>query len=138
MTLKGLHGGQLPMFMGATDLQNTITKSYDTARLYDTGETHENGMPKGRDESLPELWDRKAEESRAPLGTGDPGAGVYDSMSKSGYRGKVGIPVGGIGTDGPKLVADGHHRVASGAAIEKETGKNVWIPLDHLDHREMP
>lgn len=105
---------QFKLFYGGQELQNTITESGD---MFD----HEN---------LDQMWDRKAEEAKVPGNVRGHGAGVYDSLKSQGYNG---MPLTVSHDRRGTYVYNGHHRIAAAAAIERETGKNVWIPVEHND-----
>lgn len=124
---------QLPMFMTGTDLKGTITSSAD------------QGIPGNTGETLDQMWDRKASESAYPAGAHYPpggdahhhplygggrveSAGLMDSIRQHGYNGE---PVTLYADHGVRQVMDAHHRIASAAHIEAETGKQVWIPMNH-------
>lgn len=118
---------QLQMFMTGTELRNSVTESRD--RLVD--------LPQR--ESLSAMWDRKAQESRAPRSAGTDGAGTHDWVN-SGYRGGSAISM--VHRTQPGLdpihgehhtILDGQHRVAAAASIESQTGKKIYFPVMHYD-----
>jgi hypothetical protein len=85
-------------------------------------------------------WDRKLAESKMPMGARDEwggpqhGAGVYDSVAKSGVKTPVEVyhTLGTPYTDPAKVLVNGHHRVAAAHDIE-ESGKETYIPVTHED-----
>ena len=112
--VKNVNPNQFKLFYGGQELQNAITNSGD--------------LEPGED--LPHMWDRKAEESKEPGRSGKHGAGVYDSMKEEGYNG---MPLTVSHDHRGKYVYNGHHRIAAAAAVARETGRNVWIPVEHND-----
>jgi hypothetical protein len=131
---------QLKMLMTGTEIKNRVEDSYDRNPLYSTSPYHDSyGDPiplqdaGGGDaiETMDEMWDRKLTESKQPQYTTH-GAGVYDSIKEHGFtRGASPIT---INMDSAKGVVlnDGHHRVASAAALDKEGHEN-YIPVTHRE-----
>lgn len=125
----GLNPDQLKLLMTGQEIKNQITHSYDV----DPNRKTASGEP----ETLSGLWDYKVEEAKSPQGSKDPhghtvpGAGVYESIKKHGYRGEPIVireyhaPTGLV-----TGIYDGHHRVASAAKLEEE-GQPVHIPVTH-------
>lgn len=129
-----LHPGQIPgqmkLFMGGQEFQDTVTHSSDFAG----------------NSSNPEWagkWAKKLAQSKVPHDDSWPGegrrphgAGVYDSMLEHGYQadrvGKYdGMPTITHNTAGGFTQTQGHHRVAAAAEIERTTGRNVWLPVNY-------
>lgn len=142
MTLGPQFQEQLALFMPARELKRQITHSFD--RLGE--DTFVKGKWKVGKESMDEMWARKERESRqprasededwsrAPTRITDHGAGVYDSIKEKGFD--FSHPVDVDHFDSPehwnsKVVGDGHHRIAAAAALEEETGKDVYVPIEH-------
>ena len=123
--------------MGARELRDSINDTYE-GNL--TDEYDERG--RRLRETLPQIWNRKLEESKVE---GDPhsfdgphGAGVYKSMEEHGYDwSKPPIPILLVRPmfDKPARVIldDGYHRVAAAADIEEKTGRHIPIPIEYTD-----
>jgi hypothetical protein len=126
----GLNPDQLKLLMTGSELQRSITHSWDGPLDMAPGDTKE----------LNKLWERKEYEAKRSDYSDEHGAGLYDSLKSRGYEGKplllndydvftdagVHVPARGI--------MDGHHRIAAAAALERE-GKQVYIPIVHQDLR---
>lgn len=143
MTRK-MNPDQFKLFMSANEWKDSIEGSTD---LY-------------QDQTLDELWDDKLRESKA-TGGGVHGAGSYASLEKEGFREGINPNRGELynqdgyvyhgadgktvnapfwGYSGPSILVDkkgrniqaeGHHRIAAAADIEKKTGKTMWIPANY-------
>jgi hypothetical protein len=121
MSKSVLNHNQLKLFMTGTEWKAMITHSTDGP--------------------LDRIWPQKEEESRLPAGRGLHGGGVYDSIKEHGY---VRSHTGGDPTiifeespDGKSIrnvQSEGHHRVAAAAAVERDTGKPVYIPTNYVDN----
>lgn len=113
---------QLRLFYTGSELKNMITYSGD----------------QGNDEDLDEMWERKTEESEAEKQHGWHGSGVYDSLMEHGWQGSEKIPVQHSGShargNAEVWLDEGHHRVAAADAIERRTGKKIFIPVTHHDY----
>lgn len=111
--------GDIPMFLTATELKTYLTDSLDR-------------LP---DEDIDELWDRKRQEAQHEYHEYMHGSGVYDSIARDGFNWNFPVEVLHHGKLEPgkyeKLMGEGHHRVAAAAEIEEDTGKPIWIPIDH-------
>lgn len=114
---------QLKLFMSGTEWQDDVTHSTDGP--------------------IDTVWKEKEAQSRAP---GDQrnaphGAGLYDSMKEEGFnRSKslnstptIVIEQSPSGKQYRRVQSEGHHRVAAAAAIEKDTGKPVYLPTNYVD-----
>jgi hypothetical protein len=120
----GQNPKQLRMLMTAPEIK---------AYLNESGDLKTN-------ETMEDLWKRKLEESKVKKGrdpiTAPPGSGIYRSLKRNGYDGPP-IYIGHFnspsGLNDKRLLADGHHRVASMAEIDP----NAWIPVTH-DHMLIP
>jgi hypothetical protein len=135
-------GEQLKLFMPASEYLNHIDSSSDRANVT-RGYTEISPnvrMPHPGRETMDEMWARKEAEAREPknlkLKAGGTfpnsthGAGVYDSIKERGLQ--QGHPYSDITVHvdkatGEKRQGEGHHRVVAAAALEKETGKTVWV-----------
>lgn len=131
-------GGTPPMFLPASEIKNYVTSSVDL-------DNEVNNME--------DLWEGKTEEAQAEYHRYWHGSGLYDSIKENGYDWSKPVeiwhenvgPDANIGSkDNPFMVhtgehrrtmGEGHHRVAAGAQLEKETGKTVWIPILHKEDR---
>jgi hypothetical protein len=118
----------------------------DQFKLFMSGEEWKQSVTASTDGPIDKVWPRKEAESKSARGRdmfGAHGAGVYDSMKKHGYNPDVhdegwnwSPPTILVNTDGRKKQFDGHHRVAAAAAIERETGKPVWLPTNYEEEDE--
>lgn len=114
MTL-GRKGEQLKLFMSPSELQG-YTFPGDLSEI----------------ETADRMWARKEREARKPASGRDHGSGVYESIAKEGVTSHVTVMHGD--TSDPKpMLAEGHHRTASAAAIERDLGKQQFIPIHHVD-----
>jgi hypothetical protein len=116
---------QLRLFMPASELKDDLTTSFDLETVLDnSGERYE---------TMDEMWDRKLDESRMNPKLGTRASGLYEGIKSAGYdwdeqnKNKITIM---LGSDSKRL-EDGHHRVAAASALEKETGKDIFIPIDY-------
>lgn len=127
----GMNPDQLKLLMTGSELQRSITHSYDAPL----------DMEPGDPEALGELWEGKTYEAKQPRGVH--GAGVYDSIKQRGYQGEpiklydYDVFTNAGYTVPARGVMDGHHRVAAAAALEKE-GQQVYIPVEHVAQDEDP
>jgi hypothetical protein len=133
-----LNPNQFKLFYGAQELQDAITDSNDRNVLYDAaaGEMMRDDNGILQKESMPDMWSRKLQESKQREGYGH-GSGVYDSMMSEGVRPHTSLKLYHAdqpGVNNKRVIADGHHRVAAAADIERTTGKNMWIFTDHADN----
>lgn len=114
---------QLKLFMTGTEWQNDVTHSTD-------GPTDV-------------VWKEKEQQSRASANQRNAphGAGLYDSMKAEGFnRSKslnstptIVIETNPSGKEYRRTQSEGHHRVAAAAAIERDTGKPVYLPTNYVD-----
>lgn len=122
MSKRAINPDQLRLFMSGTEWQSFITHSTDG--------------------SIPSLWDQKESESRYPAGSRMHGAGLYDSMKSGGYDMDKATksPATIIFEDSPNgkevrhVQSEGHHRVAAAAAVERDTGKPIYMPVNYVDN----
>lgn len=110
---------QFKLFMTPGEIMGSVTGSGDRWT--------------GLNETMSEMWDRKEEESRVPLhvrrsGEVLHGSGVYDSIAKEGVTSHVEIRPR---VDGGLFMRNGHHRVAAAAAVERDTGRQQYIPVNY-------
>lgn len=109
---------QLPMFMTADDLQQSITITGD-------------GIAGTRDPET--VLGIKSLNAQQKLGRGR-GSGVYNAIKEEGVKNPVQL----IHTDSDIMLGDGHHR--TGSAIDQArsgVGANRFIPVIHTDRPEM-
>ena len=80
------------------------------------------------------FWDRKEYESRG--GSGSRSEGVYESVKEHGIVNAPhkGLSVPEVLFTGDQMVQqEGHHRIAAARAIQRETGKPQFVPLNYYD-----
>jgi len=106
---------QLPMFMRARDLADSLTGTLDRSEY-----------------SPEEVLESKLDQSLHPMGSPH-GSGVHDSVARQGVINPVQL-VHGMGRS--LLMGQGHHRTAAAADIEHATGQDKWVPIIHTDARE--
>ena len=122
-----LNPNQLQLFDSAGSIMSRITQSGDL----------------GNKETLPEMWDRKLEESKDPY---SPRGNLYENMKTNGWDTSKPLRVGlrgdwtansevDVSRGGEIASFNAHHRLASAAAIEKETGKPFWVPMQYEGSR---
>lgn len=78
-------------------------------------------------ESVGRMWQRKLKESQRPPTSRGHGAGLYDSIARSGVQSPVELYHGNPEEHDPDQVWDGHHRLASAYA----TRPDAHIPVEH-------
>jgi hypothetical protein len=109
-------GVQLPMFMTAQDMRDSITIAGD--------EMAGTRSPR-------EVLGLKSFEAQMGQGRG---GGVYDSIKEEG----VGHPVQLIHTDSDIMMGDGHHRVGSAIdQMKSGIGGDRYMPVIHTDRPDM-
>ena len=126
MTLGQQFDGQLKLFMTPEEIIDHVNISID----------------KQRDEDMSDMWSRKLEESKRPQESGH-GSGVYDALSSGNNiihgpqgTGKVPIFYGArspINGEESRELTDMHHRVASLAEIDKQSGTQTYLNVDHKE-----
>lgn len=112
---------QLKLFMTGTEWQSQVTHSTDGP--------------------IDTVWTEKESQSRAPKESNVHGAGLYDSMKNEGYLGRKSLnsqptivfETSPSGKTLRRTQSEGHHRVAAAAAVERDTGKPVYIPTNYVD-----
>lgn len=136
--MSKINPDQLKLFMGGQEWQDTATESIDRRGT----------------ETMSDVWKAKDSEARrtpqqtdmlevrAPNNihnvvgqieyTTPHGSGMYDKIKTDGYQHNehdppAMRPMGG----GQFQQLEGHHRVASAAAVERDTGRNVWLPTTY-------
>lgn len=114
---------QLQMLMTGKELQSRITDSNDRRYVYGRKKSKKGDSL----ETMPELWSRKAEESKQPAQSGH-GSGVFDSLAEHGLYPDT--MIGLLHLTNRTVVNDGHHRIAAAAELEDE-GKQVFFPVEH-------
>lgn len=113
----------------------------DQFKLFMTGVEWQDQITHSTDGPIDTVWQEKELRSRLPKDSGH-GSGVYDSMAKDGYVGKksvnsqpsIVIEDSPSGKSTRMVQSEGHHRVAAAAAVERETGKPVYIPTNYFDN----
>lgn len=108
---------QLQLFASGKDIKNTVTNSFD----------------RGGTETMDQMWDRKLDESKVE--GGGHGAGVFDYVRSNPGGTKpvdINFTPNSDGTDSVSM-ADGHHRVASAAGAEDDTGQEHFLPIRYND-----
>jgi hypothetical protein len=106
---------QLPMFMRARDLADSLTGTLDKS-----------------DYPVKEVMHYKLQASKGRIGHGH-GTGVYDAVAREGVLNAVQLV---HGMNQSLLMGQGHHREAAAEDIERQTGRDVWVPVVHTDARE--
>lgn len=105
---------QLPMFMRARDLADSLTGTLDRSH-----------------QSVEEVMDQKLYQSQQHIGPH--GGGVYESVQREGVINPVQLV---HGMNQSLLMGQGHHRTAAAEDIERQTGQDKWVPVVHTDARE--
>ena len=105
---------QLPMFMRATDLRESITGTIDRSF-----------------EDPDEVMESKLTASKRT--TGGHGSGVHKSIKERGVINPVQLV---HAEHGNLMMGQGGHRAAAADDIMRTTGKDVWVPVVHTDARE--
>jgi hypothetical protein len=106
---------QLPMFMRASDLADSLTGTLDRSYL-----------------APDEVMEQKLSQSTRSLGMGH-GSGVHESVAREGVLNPVQLV---HGMNQSLLLGQGHHRTAAAENIERRGGGDKWVPLIHTDARE--
>ena len=108
-------------------------------KLFMTGQEWQSQVTHSTDGPIASLWSEK--EARAgQTNDGGHGTGVRSSIERYGYQHDRESPPTIILEDAPngksvrKVQSEGHHRVASAAAIERDTGNPVFIPTNYVDN----
>ena len=114
--LSGAQWKQLPMYMTGPEIKHEVGED-SPDRLH---HWHFSG-PDSR-ESTGDMWDRKLSESRS--------RGLHYRIKKQGV--KVPIQMHESSSFGTSI--NGHHRVASAAALDPK----MLIPVDHSNNNEWP
>ena len=118
-----VHPGQLKLFMTPGEIIGQVKSSAD---LYGS-------------ESMEEMWSRKEHESKFPR---DPknwrhGSGVYESVAKEGVTSHVEITPYEHRGESALHMGEGHHRVAAAAAVERDTGREQFVPvMEHMSREQ--
>jgi hypothetical protein len=105
---------QLPMFMPASDLRDSITATAD--------------MP---NYSVDEVMDIKLTDSMRMRQEGQHGSGVYSSVEKQGVLNPVQL----IHGDNDIMLGQGHHRAAAADFESSLSKRPQWLPVVHTDAR---
>lgn len=113
-----LNGDQLRMFMRPQEIINLVTSSIDQETNWDD-ET--------KDQPLEELWNQKRAEVNKSVTYKD----LKPSITYHGVKRPITI-VPGVDKHEPSyMMGEGHHRVMAADEVEKETGKEIYIPVVH-------
>lgn len=110
-------------------------------KLFMTGKEWKSYATHSTDGPIDTVWTEKEAQSRAPKESNVHGAGLYDSMKNEGFdvrksRNSTPTIVFETSPSGKTLrrvQSEGHHRVAAAAAVEKDTGKPVYLPTSYVD-----
>lgn len=119
MSLRNNSPEQFKLFMTGTEWQDQVTHSTDGP--------------------MPALWKEKEARASVP-NDGGHGTGVRSSMERYGYQHDAESPPTIViedsfsGKNTRMVQSEGHHRVAAAAAIERDTGKPVFIPTNYVDN----
>ena len=111
---------QLPMFMAANDLVDSVTLTADMPSA---------GKGRVMDVKLDEAKRGGHLNAHRDQGRGEPN--FHDSVGAEGVK----EPVQMIHTDNNTMMGQGHHRVASASEHSAMTGSPQFVPLVHTDAR---
>lgn len=119
MSKNVVNPNQLKLFMTGTEWQKSVTHSTDGP--------------------IDVVWQEKEQQSKNP-GTHH-GAGLYQSIQKHGYmhvdpKPTIIFETAPNGKSERVVQSEGHHRVAAAAALERETGKETFIPTNYVDNTD--
>lgn len=121
---------QLKMLMTGAELKATIVDSTDRQAV--GGPNRYRGE---RLESLDEMWGRKEAEARSEAGTVH-GGGLYDSIKYGGWWDDE-KPIKMSMTSHGAVTGDAHHRIAALAAVDKDHGRQTYVPVQHEEGRHL-
>lgn len=117
----------------------TNVNSPQQFKLFMTGQEWQQQVTHSTDGPMPQIWaDKEARASAA--NDGGHGTGVRSSIERYGYQHDREVPPTIILEDSPNgkntrfVQSEGHHRIASVAAIERDTGKPEYIPTNYVDN----
>lgn len=113
-----LNHDQLRMFMRPQEIINLVTSSIDQETNWDD-ETE--------DQPLEGLWNQK----RAEVNRSVTWKYLKPSITAEGVKRPITIVPGSDKYEPPYMMGEGHHRVMAADEVEKETGKEVYIPVVH-------
>lgn len=112
-------------------------------KLFMTGTEWQGYVNSSTDGPLDVIWPEKEAQARASANQRNAphGAGTYDSMKEHGYvaQKSVNSPPTIVFETSPsgktlrRTQSEGHHRVAAAAAVERDTGKPVYLPTNYVD-----
>lgn len=122
---------QLKLFMTGTELRNRVNFSMDA--LKKEGPFSDPKVPVPHDETLDDMWARKVEESKVPRTMGEHGSGTYESIDRLGWRAPDPVTLRYETGSGSARIGDAHHRIAAAADIEAQTGRQIYIPVEHTE-----
>lgn len=115
---------QLKMFMTPQELKDRLTFSFDLNDKF----SYDNDT--SRRETMPQMWQRKLDESQEDPEDGTHGAGLWESIYTQGYSGTPVHMAHESGTSSARIM-DAHHRVAAAADVAETTGKEIYMPVIH-------
>jgi hypothetical protein len=105
---------QLPMFMPAQELRDSLTATADMPNL-----------------PVDDVLDLKLTDSMRPKAAGAHGSGVFASVQEKGVL----SPVQMIHGDNDLMLGQGHHRVAAADFDAGLNKKDQYVPVVHTDAR---
>jgi hypothetical protein len=117
MSVKGTPGGQFRQLQLFVDPEQHIA---------DLGGSNDGANK----ETLPSLLDQKLAQSRLPAGSGH-GSGLYDDIKERGVQERI-IAYEHWKAGGKLIQGEGHHRLASAAAAQQETGRPQFVPIEYV------
>jgi hypothetical protein len=110
-------------------------------KLFMTGKEWKEQVTHSTDGPIASIWaDKSARAAQPSTVAGEHGTGVRSSIERYGYQHDRESPPTIIIEQSPSgkstrfVQSEGHHRVASAADIEEETGNPVYIPTNYVDN----
>ena len=110
---------QLRLIMRPDEIMGTAVRSRDSQR---------GGITQSQ------KWAQAREEAAKPRGEGH-GSGVFDSVMKEGLTSHVNLRLPEE-PGGDVEMGEGAHRVVSAKMKEEATGREQWVPVQHVEHHE--
>ena len=121
MSRKPENQNQYKLFMRPQELMSSIRHSVD-----ESGVSYKTLSTKNRDKILNEMWRQKDRELDNVIHTG-----LLNSIEKHGILRPITIE---DQPDEPLTMGNGHHRVAAALRVEKNTGREMYIPVVYDDN----
>jgi hypothetical protein len=90
----------------------------------------DNPAPTG---TMRKLWQGKEGEALEPEGSYAHGSGMYDLIA-SGEQIRNPVQVNMGMRPETDVQYEGHHRVAAGHAVQRDTGRSVWLPIQYNEN----